>query len=158
MRWFRSEGWASPSRARLPWDDGGARTDACVNSTRAYAGLVSKLRTARSRAISVPDDLRDDAPIHGTVSLPPSIRWSGEQVPEFATLTYVDWFNNRRLHGEIEPGPGYTTPAAFEAAWHEANKRAMLTSPESSSDEPGDTNHPDETTAHAADTQTNEPL
>ena len=34
---------------------------------------------------------------------------------EFATLTYVDWFNNRRLHGEIEPGPGFTTPAAFEA-------------------------------------------
>jgi putative transposase len=37
---------------------------------------------------------------------------------EFATLTYVDRFNNRRLHGQIEPGPGYTTPAAFEAAYH----------------------------------------
>ncbi|CAB4703580.1 MAG: IS3 family transposase [Actinobacteria bacterium] len=32
-----------------------------------------------------------------------------------ADLTYVDWFNNRRLYGEIEPGPGFTTPAAFEA-------------------------------------------
>jgi len=31
-----------------------------------------------------------------------------------ATLTYVDWFNHRRLHGEIETGPRYTTPAAFE--------------------------------------------
>ena len=41
--------------------------------------------------------------------------WAGLEDVEFATLTYVDWFNHRRLHGEIEPGPGYTTPAAFEA-------------------------------------------
>ena len=33
-------------------------------------------------------------------------------------LTYVDWFNNRRLHGEITDGPGYTTPAACEAAYY----------------------------------------
>lgn len=43
--------------------------------------------------------------------------WRGLEDVEFATLTYVDWFNNRRLHGQIEPGPGYTTPAAFEAAY-----------------------------------------
>jgi len=41
--------------------------------------------------------------------------WRGLDDVEFATLEYVDWFNNRRLHGEIEHGPGYTTPAAFEA-------------------------------------------
>ena len=41
--------------------------------------------------------------------------WAGLEDVEFATLEYVDWFNNRRLHGEIEPGPGFTTPAAFEA-------------------------------------------
>ncbi len=41
--------------------------------------------------------------------------WRGLDDVEFATLTYVDWFNNRRLHGEIEPGAGYTTPAEFEA-------------------------------------------
>ena len=35
--------------------------------------------------------------------------WSGLEDVEFATLTYVDWFNNRRLHGQITPGPGYTT-------------------------------------------------
>ena len=44
--------------------------------------------------------------------------WRGLDDVEFATLTYVDWFNHRRLHGEIEPGPGYTTPAAFEAAYY----------------------------------------
>jgi len=41
--------------------------------------------------------------------------WHGLEDVEFATLEYVDWFNNRRLHGQIEPGPGFTTPAAFEA-------------------------------------------
>ena len=42
--------------------------------------------------------------------------WQGLDDVEFATLTYVDWFNHRRLHGDIEAGPGFTTPAAFEAA------------------------------------------
>ena len=41
--------------------------------------------------------------------------WRDFDDVEFATFTYVDWFNNRRLHGEIEPGPGFTTPTAFEA-------------------------------------------
>ena len=41
--------------------------------------------------------------------------WAGIEDVEFATMTYVDWFNHRRLHGEITDGPGYTTPAAFEA-------------------------------------------
>jgi len=42
--------------------------------------------------------------------------WQGLDDVEFATLTYVDWFNHRRLHGEIEHGPGFTTPTAFETA------------------------------------------
>jgi len=42
--------------------------------------------------------------------------WRGLDDVEFATLEYVDWFNHRRLHGEIEPGAGFTTPAAFETA------------------------------------------
>jgi putative transposase len=41
--------------------------------------------------------------------------WRGLDDVEFATLGYVDWFNHRRLHGEITDGPGYTTPAAHEA-------------------------------------------
>lgn len=44
--------------------------------------------------------------------------WRGLDDVEYATLSYVDWFNHRRLHGEITDGPGYTTPAAFEAAHH----------------------------------------
>ncbi len=84
--------------------------------------------------------------------------WSGIEDVEFATLTYVDWFNQRRLHGAIEPGPGYTTPAAFEAEWHETNKRATLSAAQSPAGETGDTNHPSESVAQPAATQTTEPL
>ena len=41
--------------------------------------------------------------------------WRTLEEVELATFEYVDWFNHRRLHGEIEPGPGFTTPAEFEA-------------------------------------------
>jgi putative transposase len=40
--------------------------------------------------------------------------WRGLDDVEFATLGYVDWFNHRRLHGEILDSPRYTTPAAYE--------------------------------------------
>ena len=36
--------------------------------------------------------------------------WTGLEDVEFATMTYVDWFNHQRLHGTITDGPGYTTP------------------------------------------------
>ncbi len=42
--------------------------------------------------------------------------WRSLDDVEFATLGYVDWFNHRRLHGEITDGSGYTTPSAFEAS------------------------------------------
>lgn len=61
--------------------------------------------------------------------------WRGLDDVEFATLTYVDWFNHRRLHGEIEPGPGFTTPATFEAAYYRQQH-----------------------SAHQAETQTTQPL
>jgi len=47
--------------------------------------------------------------------------WKGLSDVEFATLTYVDWFNHRRLHGEIIPGPGYTTPTEHEADYYRQN-------------------------------------
>ena len=50
--------------------------------------------------------------------------WRGLDDVEFATLEYVDWFNNRRLHGEIEPGPGFTTPARFEADYYRQHNSA----------------------------------
>ena len=47
--------------------------------------------------------------------------WQGLEDVEFATLTYIDWFNNRRLHGHITNEPGYTTPAAFETEHYSQN-------------------------------------
>ncbi len=42
--------------------------------------------------------------------------WRGIDDVEFATLGYIDWFNHRRLHGEITDDNSYATPADFETA------------------------------------------
>jgi putative transposase len=51
--------------------------------------------------------------------------WRGLDDVEFATMTYVDWFNHRRLHGTITPGPDYTTPAAHETAYYRQTNPAL---------------------------------
>jgi len=51
--------------------------------------------------------------------------WRGIDDVEFATMTYVDWFNHRRLHGEITDDTSYTTPAEFEAAYYSQNPTAL---------------------------------
>lgn len=40
--------------------------------------------------------------------------WKGLEDVEWATLTYVEWFNNRRLHGEI----GMLPPAELEQSYY----------------------------------------
>ena len=40
--------------------------------------------------------------------------WRNPDQVEFATLEYIDWFNNRRLHGEI----GYVPPAELEEVFY----------------------------------------
>jgi len=75
--------------------------------------------------------------------------WAGIEDVEFATMTYVDWFNHRRLHGEITDGSGYTTPAAHEAAWREANNSATLSGPQSAAIDSDGMNTPDDQTAPA---------
>jgi putative transposase len=44
--------------------------------------------------------------------------WRGLDDVEFATLGYLDWFNHRRLHGEITADNSYATPAEFEAGYY----------------------------------------
>ena len=44
--------------------------------------------------------------------------WKGLDDVEFATLGDIDWFDHRRLHGEITQDNGYVTPAEFEAAYY----------------------------------------
>ena len=51
--------------------------------------------------------------------------WRGLDDVEFATMTYVDWFNHQRLHGTITEGPGYTTPAAHEADYYRQTTPAL---------------------------------
>jgi putative transposase len=55
--------------------------------------------------------------------------WRGIDDVEFATMSYVDWFNHRRLHGQITDGPGYTTPAEFEADYYRQTTRPSSRSP-----------------------------
>jgi putative transposase len=47
--------------------------------------------------------------------------WRNVDAVEYATLTWVDWFNNRRL---LEP-LGYVPPAEFEAAYYQQQSQAM---------------------------------
>jgi putative transposase len=51
--------------------------------------------------------------------------WRGLDDVEFATMTYIDWFNHQRLHGEITDDASYTTPAAFQAAYYRHNQPAL---------------------------------
>jgi putative transposase len=48
--------------------------------------------------------------------------WRGLDDVEFATLNYVDWFNRRRLHGEI----GMVPPAEFEASYYALSRPANV--------------------------------
>jgi putative transposase len=51
--------------------------------------------------------------------------WRGLDDVEFATMTYVDWFNHRRLHGGITDDNSYTTPAEFEALYYRQPNPAL---------------------------------
>jgi putative transposase len=53
--------------------------------------------------------------------------WKTVDDVELATLGWVHWHNHERLHGYL----GDVPPAEFEAAWHEANRRATLCGAES---------------------------
>ena len=47
--------------------------------------------------------------------------WRGLDDVEYATLSYVDWFNQKRLHGEI----GMVPPAELEASYYALSTPAM---------------------------------
>jgi putative transposase len=44
--------------------------------------------------------------------------WKGLDDVELATLGYIDWFNHRRLDGEITEDNAYVTPAKFKAIFY----------------------------------------
>lgn len=49
--------------------------------------------------------------------------WTGINAVEIATAEWVDWYNERRLHGELN----HVTPAEFEAAYHAMTLLPVLT-------------------------------
>jgi putative transposase len=51
--------------------------------------------------------------------------WRGQDDVEFATLGYIDWFNHRRLHGEITDDNTYVTPAEFESLYYRQTATAL---------------------------------
>jgi putative transposase len=44
--------------------------------------------------------------------------WRGHDDVEFETMTYVNWFNHRRLHSGLTDDNTYVTPAEHEAAYY----------------------------------------
>jgi transposase InsO family protein len=48
--------------------------------------------------------------------------WRGVDAVEYATLVWVDWFNNRRLLGPL----GYVPPAEFEAAYYQQQQSQAM--------------------------------
>ena len=50
--------------------------------------------------------------------------WRGLDDVEYATLEYVDWFNHRRLHGEL----GMVPPAEFETTYNQQPATPLLAS------------------------------
>ena len=48
--------------------------------------------------------------------------WVGINDVEIATAEWVDWYNERRLHGEL----GHVPPAEFENAYWAANPQPIL--------------------------------
>ena len=44
---------------------------------------------------------------------------------EFSALGYIDWFNHRRLHGQITEDNSYVTPAEFEAIYYRQTQAAF---------------------------------
>ena len=48
--------------------------------------------------------------------------WKHLEAVEFATLEWVDWFNNRRLLGSI----GDVPPSEFECAYHQSQETPAM--------------------------------
>ena len=48
--------------------------------------------------------------------------WRNVEHVEWATLNYIDWFNNKRIHESLD----YVTPTEFEDHYYEANESESL--------------------------------
>jgi putative transposase len=62
--------------------------------------------------------------LYKTELIHPRGPWQGLDDVEFATMTYIDWFNHRRLDSQIATGPSYVTPAEHEANYYHQTQTA----------------------------------
>ncbi|MGW3656051.1 IS3 family transposase [Streptomyces sp. NPDC005151] len=53
----------------------------------------------------------------------PQRPWKALSEVELATAEYVDWYNHRRLHGEI----GHAPPAEYETTHYQNNQKQQAT-------------------------------
>jgi len=67
------------------------------------------------------------SPNHSTVSIRGELihrqgPWRNVEHVEWATLNYVDWFNNRRIHESLD----YVSPVEFEDHYYDSNVSESL--------------------------------
>ena len=72
-------------------------------------------RSSSAPVPGFPDRLRENPPRQGFFEHPEYLAVRTLEAVEFATLTWVDWFNTRRLLGPL----GDIPPAEFEAQYYE---------------------------------------
>ncbi|MGK5447114.1 integrase core domain-containing protein [Streptomyces radiopugnans] len=92
--------------------------------------LAEHLDAARIAAsIGSVGDAYDNALMESTIGLfkteviKPMRPWKTLSHVELATAEWVDWYNHRRLHGEI----GHIPPAEYEANYYQATAKPQLT-------------------------------
>ncbi|MBA2949636.1 transposase [Streptomyces sp. PSKA28] len=61
--------------------------------------------------------------LYKTELIKPQRPWKTLAEVELATAEWVDWYNHRRLHGEI----GHVPPAEYEAAYYLTAKKPQVT-------------------------------
>lgn len=61
--------------------------------------------------------------LYKTELIKPRRPWRTLSEVELATAEWVDWYNHRRLHGEI----GHAPPAEYEAAYHQNIQEPQVT-------------------------------
>src|SRR5437773_3457348 len=88
--------------------------------------LTDRARSCRGRCLTIYRSINALAESFNGLYKAELIRhrgpWSGLDDVEYATLEYVDWFNRRRLHGEL----GMIPPAEFESIYYDQAAPASL--------------------------------
>jgi len=86
-------------------------------------------RAGVTRSMSAVGSSADNALMESTIGLykteliKPRRPWKTLSEVEPATAEWVDWYNHRRLHGEI----GHVPHAEYEAAYHQQNTKPQVT-------------------------------